>query len=321
MSKRNHFHHYSRSTEPPEIIRRHHRNLPGRAVQIGRIRAGAHYKRFKEIVAEVEEKSKRKCAEKHLYWISRIITKSCTNIGQDGKPDPIIEWPKSVALLEGFLFLRKTFPDAEEFAYRKRGPRKSGNLVAFARNSKEIAKGMARRLNWYVPEDDKNGQKGPYDHDETILQPEPMTLHNEASRKAKAAEEAAKEAAEKADEELKRLLKRNRYKTERDEKKRSIKDKNPTNPYARERREDEESIVTDSDFVGNYRDRNEADNDPPPEEKPRVHRYYYDSGYGSSSYSDSDSDSSTSSMYPRSVRDIYGGRRRHYKRRRRHEYY
>lgn len=34
MSKRNHFHHYSRSTEPPEIIRRHHRNLPGRAVQI-----------------------------------------------------------------------------------------------------------------------------------------------------------------------------------------------------------------------------------------------------------------------------------------------
>lgn len=32
--KFNHFHCFSRSTEPEEIIRRHHRNLPGRGVQI-----------------------------------------------------------------------------------------------------------------------------------------------------------------------------------------------------------------------------------------------------------------------------------------------
>ncbi|TGO42633.1 hypothetical protein BHYA_0006g00350 [Botrytis hyacinthi] len=321
--KYNHFQYFSRSTEPPEIIRRHHRNLPGRAVQIGRIRKGNHYRRFREIVAEVERKRPTKCKEKHLYWISQIISKCCKNMGRDGKPDPIIEWPKSSALLEEYLFLRKTFPDAADFPYRKLGPEQSSRAVKVARKGKNFVKKVAIKLTDYTPEDDKNRQKGPFDHDENIIQPEPMTLHNDASGKAKAAEEAAKKAAEESDKKLERLLNRNRYKSERDEKKHRIKDKNPENPYAPERKEDEESIVTDSDFVGNYRERNEADNDPPPEKKPRVHhrhREYVRDGHGSvaSHHSDSDSDSSASSMYAPSVRRIYDKRSAHHGRRRSH---
>ncbi|KAF5878549.1 uncharacterized protein Bfra_000716 [Botrytis fragariae] len=321
--KYNHFQYFSRSTEPPEIIRRHHRNLPGRAVQIGRIRKGNHYHRFKEIVAEVESEKPTKCKEKHLYWISQIISKCCTNMGRDGKPDPIIEWPESSALLEEYLFLRKTFPDREDFPYRKREPGQSSKMVKVARTGKNLIKKAAIRINQYVPEDDENGQKGPFDHDENIIQPEPMTLQNDVSRKKKAEAEAADKAAKEAKEAMNRLLKRNRYKTKRDDKKHRIKDDNPENPYAPERKEDEESIVTDSDFVGNYRERNEADNDPPPEKKPRVHhrhREYLRDGHGSltSSYSDSDSDSSISSMYAPSVRRIYDKRSGHHGRHRSH---
>ncbi|TGO30360.1 hypothetical protein BPAE_0006g01000 [Botrytis paeoniae] len=315
--KHDHFQYFSRSTEPPEIIRRHHRNLPSRAVQIGRIRKGNHCRRFKEIVAEVERKKPTKCKEKHLYWISQIITKCCTNMGRNGKPDPIIEWPKSSALLEEYLFLRKTFPDAAEFPYRKMGPEQSSNMVKIARSGKNFVKKAAIKLAKYTPEDDKNEQKGPFDHDENIIQPEPMTLQNEVSRKENAAAEAAKKAAEEAEKKLERLLHRNQYKTKRDDKKHRIKDENPENPFAPERKEDEESIVTDSDFAGNYRERNEADNDPTPEKKPRVHhrhREYVRDGHGSlaSYHSDSDSDLSISSMYAPSVRRIYDKRSGHH---------
>ncbi|KAJ8070323.1 hypothetical protein OCU04_000703 [Sclerotinia nivalis] len=315
-TKFNHFHCFSRSTEPPEIIRRHHRNLPGRAVQIGRIRKGAHYRRFKEIVAEVEREKPQKCRDRHLYWISRIITKSCTNMGRDGKPDPIIEWPKSSALLEEYLFLRKTFPDPADFPYRKKGPGQSWKVVRGLHTGKKFLKSIGRRIDAVVPDDDKNGQKGPFDHDKLIIQPEPMTLHNDASKKAKEAEEKAKKAAEESDKKLERLLRRNRYKSERDEKKHRTKDKNPENPYAPGRRDDEESIVTDSDFAGNYRDRNELDDEPPLEKKARVHhrhREYVRAGSVRSDDSYSEySDSSMSSAYAPSVRKIYDkGSRRH----------
>ncbi|ESZ98423.1 hypothetical protein SBOR_1204 [Sclerotinia borealis F-4128] len=317
----NHFHCFSRSIEPEEIIRRHHRNLPGRAVQIGRIRKGAHYRRFKEIVAEVEREKSVKCRTRHLYWISRVITKSCTNMGRDRKPDPIIEWSKSSALLEEYLFLRKTFPDPADFPYRKLGPAQSWKVVRGLHTGKEFLKRIGRRIDAFVPEDDNNGQRGPFDHDAMIIQPEPMTLHNDASTKAKEAEEKAKKAAEESDKKLERLLRRNRYKLERDDKKHQIKDKNPENPYAPARRDDEESIVTDSDFAGNYQDKNDEDDDPPPEKKARVHhrhREYVRASEGSDYPSSFDSDSGSSSMtsmYAPSVRRIYdkqgGHRSRH----------
>lgn len=63
------------------------------------------------------------CQVKHLYWISQVITRACTNKGRDGKPDPAIECPKSSALLEDYLFLRKTFPDLEDFSIPKKRTR------------------------------------------------------------------------------------------------------------------------------------------------------------------------------------------------------
>ncbi|CAD6448129.1 f518929b-f385-4bd4-b0fe-afe183371d52 [Sclerotinia trifoliorum] len=146
-----------------------------------------------------------------------------------------------------------------------------------------------------------------------------MTLHNDASKKAKEAEEKAKKAAEESDKKLERLLRRNRYKSERDEKKHRIKNKNPENPYAPGRRDDEESIVTDSDFVGNYRDRNQVDDEPPLEKIPRVshrHREYVRAGSVRSddSYSEC-SNSSMGSVCAPSVRKIYdkgSGRHRRY---------
>lgn len=185
-------------------------------------------------------------------------------------------------------------------------------------------KRIGRRIDAVVPEDDINGQNGPFDHDALIIQPELMTLQNEASKKAKEAEEAAKKAADESNIKLERLLRRNRYKAERDEKKRRVKDKNLENPYAPDRRDDEESIVTDSDFAGNYRERNEADNEPPVEKKPRVHHrhreYVRDDGSSSSddSYSSYSSGSTISSPYAPSVRRIYDKRSGHHRRHRGH---
>lgn len=240
-------------------------------------------------------------------------------MGRDGKPDPIIEWPKSSALLEEYLFLRKTFPDPADFPYRKMGTGQSWKVVRGLHHSKEFLKRIGRRIDAVVPEDDANLQKGPFDHDGMTIQPEPMTLHNDVSRKAKEAEEAAKKAAEEADKKLERLLRQNRYQIVRDDKKRRVKDKNPENPYAPERRDDEESIVTDSDFAGNYRNRNDEDNDPPPEKKARVHhrhREYVRDG-SDDSYS-SYSGSTMTSSYAPAVRSIYDKRSGHDSRRHSH---
>ncbi|APA06963.1 hypothetical protein sscle_02g017330 [Sclerotinia sclerotiorum 1980 UF-70] len=127
------------------------------------------------------------------------------------------------------------------------------------------------------------------------------------------AEEKDKKAAEESDKILERLLRRNRYKSERDEKKYRIRDKNLENPYAPGRRDDEESIVTDSDFAGNYRVRNELDDElddePPVEKKPRVslrHREYVRAGSVRSddSYSECSDSSMSSACAP--YRKYYG---------------
>ncbi|KAF7877606.1 hypothetical protein EAF04_001278 [Stromatinia cepivora] len=256
-----------------------------------------------------KEKTPEKCRDKHLYWPSRILTKSCTNMGKDGQPDPIIEWPPSSAPLEKYLFLRKTVPDPAGFPYRKKGPAQSWKVVRGLHTDKE-------RIDIVVPEDDKNEQKGPFDHDALIVQPSPMALHNDASKKAQEAFEKAQKAASESVQKLARLLRRNRYKSARDEKNHRIQDQNAENPYAPARRDDEGSMVTDSDFAGNDRERNAEDDEPAREKKARVRHRHQEYVRAKSVRSDSShsgySDSEMSSAYAPSVRRIYEkGSRRH----------